>query len=241
MTYTEKKRFEAVVTFKKEFSYTRPSFNGYGWDTVYIYKMEDAEGNVLVWKTTNSLMYDPTGDSDDWQFPNEGAKIRIKATVKGLSEYNGEQQVEVTRVKVLEIVEQTMSWEEKQEAKKDSQLNSLKDGDEIWAITYKQYKERYSDCEKVANSYRVENGKAWISIIVRDGRMKKSGTRFQHYSGYQFINENGEKATYRAVSEENAYRRCTKDFPESEWTLNHVFDYEPRYYNDMHVEEFGRE
>lgn len=236
MTYTEKKRFEAVVKFTKRFSYTRPSYAGYGYDTVDIYKMEDSEGNVLVWKTTGSLMYDPTGRSDDWQFPNQGAKIRIKATVKGFGEYNGEKQVNINRVKVLEIVEQTMSWEEKQEAKKNSKLESLKEGDEVWAVTYKQYKEHYSDCETVTGSYRVENGVAMISIIVREGRMKKSGTRFQHYSGYQFINENGEKVTYRAVSEENALKRCKKEFPENTWALNHVFDYGSRYEANMGVE-----
>lgn len=245
MTYTEKKRFEAVVTLTAKYTYPRPSFKGYGWDDMHIYKMEDADGNVLVWKTSGVLCKEvltPINNEEsfvDYEYPNKGAKISIKATVKGFGEYKGEQQVEITRVKLLEIVEQTLSWEEKQEIKKNSQLDSLKEGDAVWAITYKQYKTHYSDCETITGSYRVEDGKAMIDVIVRDGRMKESGTRFQHYSGYQFINENGETATYRAVSEDNAYRRCKKDFPEFKWTLNHVWDYDSRYHADMYVKEFG--
>lgn len=234
MTYTEKMKFEADVKFVKQFSYTRPSYAGYGYDTVDIYKMEDSEGNVLVWKTTSgSLRYDPTGNSEDWEYPNEGAMIRIKATVKSIGEYNGEPQVNINRVKLLKIVEQTMSWEEKQELEKQKQIDSLEDGDEIWYMPYKQYKESYSDCETLKNSYKVFDGTAIIKVIIKSGRLKESGTRFQHYSGYQFINEKNEIAVYRAVSEDNAYRRCVKEFPEDTWKLNHVFDYDSRYESAM--------
>ena len=71
--------------------------------------------------------------------------------------------------------------------------------------------------------------------------MKKSGVRFGHYSGYRFVNEKGEYAVYRAISEETAARRCEKEFPENRWTLEKVFDYEPRYELEMYFVTSGAE
>lgn len=51
-----KSRIERVVTFIGESSYEREAYT-YGWETVYIYKFADEDGNMLVWKTTSSLGY----------------------------------------------------------------------------------------------------------------------------------------------------------------------------------------
>lgn len=85
--------------------------------------------------------------------------------------------------------------------------------DFIWRMPYKQYKEHYSDCETVAGSFeRREFRPCTIEIIVREGRLKASGVRGEHYSGYRLENENGEQVVYRAVKEENAIRRAEKEF-----------------------------
>ena len=121
------------------------------------------------------------------------------------------------------------TWEQIQErreaerqAKAQEQINSLKGEDLVWTMPYKQYKEHYSDCETVVGSYdnhEKENMHSrryyppTITVIIREGRLKNSGVRGEHYSGYRMENERGEWITYRAVKEENALKRVSKDFP----------------------------
>ena len=95
---------------------------------------------------------------------------------------------------------------------------TLADGDEIKRMPYKQYKEHYSDCETVNGSFfRDEHtGDSFIKVIIRNGRMKASGVRGQHFSGYEIEwFENGEKCfhSFRAVSEDNALKQARKAFP----------------------------
>jgi len=71
---------KGVWSFQSKFSY-------YG--RTYINKMVDADGNVIVWKTSSTSL-------------EEGAKIRIKATVKEHSEYRGEKQTVVLRLKEID-------------------------------------------------------------------------------------------------------------------------------------------
>ena len=97
-------------------------------------------------------------------------------------------------------------------------------------MPYKQYKEHYSDCETLAGTYKDKDDMgrriyATITVIIREGRLKNSGTRFQHYSGYQFTNENGKYITYRAVSEENAKKRCEKENPNHTWECTKIYNY----------------
>lgn len=60
--------------------------------TMYLCKFEDAQGNCLIWKSTS-------GTASDLLL-NETYKL--KATIKGHSEYDGTLQTELTRAKVLE-------------------------------------------------------------------------------------------------------------------------------------------
>ena len=95
-------------------------------------------------------------------------------------------------------------------------------------MPYKQYKMHYSDCETVKGSFTRSDsryGGSTISVIIRKGRLKNSGVRGEHYSGYRFVNEIGQHATYRAVSVDNAERRINKDYPNHEWTLDKVYEY----------------
>ena len=108
-------------------------------------------------------------------------------------------------------------------------MESLGEGDRLWEMPYRQYKMHYADCETLAGSYReIERGRdagSYITIILREGRLKASGVRGEHYSGYCCENEKGEKVTYRAVSEENAVKRANKEFPGHTWEVVKIYRY----------------
>ena len=155
-------RVEMKVKLVGEYQYDRQKYAGYGYETVSIYKMTDDDGTIYVWKTTSE------------------------------SEYNGEKQIEVNRVKVKEVIELGKSWgqiqaerEQAREAKKAEQLASLKGEDFVWTMPYKQYKERYADCETVIDSFvRPRFGTSHIDVIIREGRLKASGVRGKHFHSY---------------------------------------------------------
>lgn len=245
-------RIEAVVTMKSVYSYERAAYT-YGTETAYIYNMEAEDGTVYVWKTTSFMGIElPAANPDDAHFINSKGKavdffkinkndvIRIKASVKRQGEYKGQPQTELTRVKVLERIFKAETWEEIQAkreaakaAKAEEQRDSLNGEDFIWRMPYKQYKEHYSDCETVAGSYNDHMREremtrryipATIDVIIREGRLKNSGVRGEHYSGYEVQNENGMKVVYRAVKEENAIRRAEKEFG-GEWECVKIYNY----------------
>lgn len=179
-------RVDMKVKLVGEYQYDRKKYASYGYETVSIYKMTDESDKVYVWKTTSWLAYNDKPI-------NRGSVIVIAASVKGQSEYNGEMQTELTRVKVKEVIEMGKSWEQIQaereqarEAKKAEQLASLKGDDFIWRMPYKQYKERYADCETVIDSFsRPRFGTASIEVIIREGRLKASGVRGRHFHSFR--------------------------------------------------------
>lgn len=239
-------RIELTVKMNGVYSYTRAAY-GYGYETAYIYNMEAEDGTVYVWKTTAVMAervqtesafdyaeIDSKGRKWVYNLINKDDVVRIKATVKGQSEYKGQPQTELTRVAVVERIFAAETWEEKmarkaaeEKAKAKEQIESLSGEDFAWRMPYKQYKEHYSDCETVAGSFESasRNGVATIIVIVREGRLKASGVRGMHYSGYRLQNEAGELVTYRAVSEETAIRRANSEFPNHEWEVIKVFRY----------------
>ena len=238
------KRVELKVKMAGIYSYKAPAY-GYGYETRYIYKMVDDNGNVYVWKTTSFLVVhvpytgkkgnhnyeDKNGNPFDIAKVNKGDILNIKATVKGESEYNGEKQTEVNRVTIVsrefaaETYEEKMARIEREKAEKaKAQRDSLKDGDFIWRMPYRQFKEHYSDCETIEGSYKGSDGTRrmipTIEVIIRNGRLKASGVRGQHYSGYEIkYRDGGENCiiTYRAISEDTALKRFEKDFPDAEF------------------------
>ena len=206
--------------------------------THYIYKFVDESGKVYVWKTTTYAGIEKTITvnglkRNSFDGIGKGDVLDIVGTIKGESEYNGEPQTLLERVKILDRSFRAETPEEKKariEAEKKAlektQRESLTGGDKIVRMTYKNYKEHYSDCETITGSYKQENQRpAEIEVIVREGREKASGVRGEHFSGYEFVNENGERRVYRAVSAGNAERRVNKEFPESKWTLDKVYNY----------------
>lgn len=92
-----KSRIERVVTFIGESSYERKAYT-YGWETVYIYKFADEDGNMLVWKTTSSLGY--WDKNNDWNVVDPGDSIKLRGTVKQHSVYNGVKQTILNRCTV---------------------------------------------------------------------------------------------------------------------------------------------
>ena len=213
------------------YEYVDYAFSFYG-TSKYIYTMKDSSGNVFVWKTTSFMLYDSgkTNIHDD-PIPvavKKGDLIQISATVKEHSVYKDEKQMVLQRVK-FSIIKAAQTKEELDSIKREEQLKSIVGEDFVWEMPYKQYKDHYSDCEVLAGSFvdaDVRTGEcAKVSVIIREGRLKNSGVRGMHFSGYQFINEEGAKITYRAVCEENALNRCKKEFPEHEWELFRIFDY----------------
>lgn len=238
-------RINLEVTMTNIYEYSAPAY-GYGYETRYIYTMTDADGKVYVWKTTafmgfeepaedGWIVYDMKSKKGTYAFRsiNKNDIIRITATVKGESEYKGQIQTELTRVKVVERIFKAKTPEEikaekdaEAEARKQAQIDSIQGEDFIWRMPYRQYKEHYNDCETVEGSFERVRHHATIEVIVREGRLKASGVRGEHYKGFQMTNEDGEMIVYRAVSEDNALKRVNKEFPEHTWECTHVYFYD---------------
>ena len=223
-------RIKATGILTGDYSFERPAF-GYGMETVTIYKITAEDGTVYVWKTTGSLgrqievPYETRGaylyDSDkhvayEWESPNKGDALTFTASVKGTSEYKGEQQTELQRVKVVDIIRKPVEPE-----KPVHEIAPLAEGDRIIEMPYKQFKDHYADCETVPGSFRRDdyNGNSYIEVVVRAGRMKASGVRGKHFHGFEIEFTNNGKygfCSYRAVSTENAIKQAQKDFPNAE-------------------------
>ena len=223
-------RIKAEVTLVGKYKYSTR------FGTTHIYKMKDADGKVYVWKTSGHLAYEPIIEKADngvaildYIVIIKNDVIEITASVKGESEYNGEPQTELSRVKVTKVVKAHTPKSVIIANKKKEQMESLGEGDRLWEMPYRQYKEHYADCETLAGSYReIERGRdagSYITIILRAGRLKASGVRGEHFSGYLCENEVGEKVTYRAVSEENAVNRASKEFPGHTWEVVKIYRY----------------
>lgn len=214
-------RIEREAKLVKETGFYRRKFSGYGDEYVNIYIMSDGD-TTYMWKTTADLMHEVVHENGNVEmyFPKAGDVIRIKATIKGETEYNGKPQTEVNRVKVTEVICKY------KEMKYAEQINSLEDGDFIWqGMPYRQYKESYSDCEVVIDSFDDHDGKrpATVDVIIRKGRVKPSGTRGEKFAYYVLESDDGRVHTYKAVCEDNAITRAEKELG-GNWCVKHVED-----------------
>ena len=224
----DKITFEATVKSIKEF----PSSYGYN-RSFNIYTMEDADGNVIVWKSSSIMMVDE-GPNYTPYFIKRGDKLSITATVKDHKVYKDANQTVILRPKYKVLVK-ALTREEYLDMKAQELLATLQEGDYTWEIPFKQYKQHYSDCETIPGSFKPGTEyqpKALITIIVRKGRMKNSGVRGEKFGYYTFRNELGKEITYKAVSEENATNRVNKENPGHTWkcTVINWKEYnDPRY------------
>lgn len=224
----------AEVKMINIFEYQDYKFSYYG-TSRYIYTMQDDEGNVIVYKTGAYLTY-KTGEKDQYDNPVEigirkGDKISISGTIKDHGEYKCTKQTVIQRVRVKALIERQPTKQELNEQKYKEQMASLADGDFICRMTYRQYKEHYSDCEVLAGSFddgcdshgrKIKD--TTVDVIIREGRMKNSGVRGKHFYGFEFRTDDGGLVCYRAVSEGNARKQLSKDYPESEnWECTRVY------------------
>lgn len=210
-----KERLTITATVTKRYQYTAPAY-GYGYENRDMYILKDDEGNVFKYDTTGCLCLEP--EENVYEPANEGDKIVLKGTVKYHTKYKGEPQTVLSRCKMISFVSKGLSPEEKKAIYKQNLLDSITEGDFIYTMPYRQYKESYDDCETIPDSYDKRN--STIQVIVREGRLKPSGVRFQHFHTYRF--EDAEAKRVRcvyAVSEENARRRAEKENPENNWVL----------------------
>lgn len=79
-------------------------------------------------------------------------------------------------------------------------------------MSYRQYKQHYSDCATIQGTYNA--GTKTIDVDVPEGRQKKSGVRGQRFYTYHFIAiYQGKRIRlgYRAVCKENALKQHRKE------------------------------
>lgn len=230
----------------KVFSFERPAYAGYGrMETVRIHKITGEDGTIYVWKTASAYLgreveapYETRNNvsyHDErkhvaiiWDSVDEGDTFTFTATVKGETFYKGEAQTEIQRVKVVDIIDRPKKRAaEEKAAQKKAQLDSITENDLVWTMPYRQYKEHYSDCETIIDSYteyeqeyghNYEYSPATIKVIIREGRLKNSGVRGKHFSNYliEFTLNGGytECDSYRAVCVENAIEQAKKRHPD---------------------------
>lgn len=228
------KRITIAATYKKRSEYMDYKFSYCG-TTHFIHIFEDAEGNTIVWKSTNMVEYI---DHDEFKFIPEGSKVELTGSVKEHSVYKDAEQTVVTRCK-FKMIERAKTEYEIQQEKAATQMASIGENDLVWEMPYRQYKGHYSDCETVIGSFdRHEDsrgnahGDPTIKVIIREGRLKASGVRGQHFYGFSFAPSEDctSGVTYRAVCEENARKQLLKDFPDrKDWVCIRVFDYRRMY------------
>ena len=89
---------DMVLTYVHSCDFEVPSFNGFGMTVMYIHMFKDENGNKLVWKTSSSLGHWENGE---WNPLEDGITVKVSGTVKDHSEYNGEKQTVLQRVKVI--------------------------------------------------------------------------------------------------------------------------------------------
>lgn len=205
-----------VVTLITCYSYTTTFGDN------YIYTMCDADSNVLVWKTTKILNVIPDADvikKGDIDVIKKGDIFEITGTIKEHSEYKGVKQTHLTRCKFSLIAHKPTAHQiDEKTIRREKQLASLNDGDFIERMLYSRYKKHYSDCEVLEGSYNKpdEHTLATIKVIIRKGRLKNSGVRGQHFKGYVFVSSDNIQTSYRAVSETNARKQLSRDYPNAE-------------------------
>lgn len=84
-------RMETDVTYVGESSYVRETYDGCGYEVLHIYKFADADGNLLVWKTTCELGC------------KAGTRLKLRGTVKKHDTYKDIKQTVLTRCKKIEF------------------------------------------------------------------------------------------------------------------------------------------
>lgn len=94
-------RLRLTVTYERSGSWEVRAFSGFGTETMYTHTFKDADGNVLVWKTSRGLGWS-LEDGRGWKVPEPGDTLNLVGTVKEHTEYKDEKQTVLTRCKITE-------------------------------------------------------------------------------------------------------------------------------------------
>ena len=99
-----KRRIDLELTLVRDYQYDRPAYT-YGYETAHIYTLADADGNCIVWKTTNDIDIEWYDEDGRWhcKTAEPGDRVTMRATVKEHGEYKGVKQTVITRPNVKEV------------------------------------------------------------------------------------------------------------------------------------------
>ena len=182
------------VSVDNPFSYSR-------WDTIQVHIFEDREGRKYVWKTNT------------WPSIEAGNIYKFEGNFKEEKEYKGEMETILTRCRNFELVEEMKKVKIPVLTRQD-QMKTLQDGDELVTMPYSRFKQHYSDCEKLVGSFEAhgcgQGAEMLITVIVRKGRMKPSGSRGKHYSYFRYEKPDGFYLDIKAISKDTADKRVPK-------------------------------
>ena len=85
-------KIQTELTFINSYSFDTE------WGTSHIHKFQDQNGNIFIWKSSNSLgKWDEKGN---YIHPEQGQTVKIKGTIKNHSEYAEAKQTILTRCKI---------------------------------------------------------------------------------------------------------------------------------------------
>ena len=134
-------KINVQVTVKGIYKYSKPSYNGFGYTDYRLYNMVAEDGTVYIWNTSSFFCEKFLDPENGWDIDSKGNKwnyseinkndvIEITASVKGQSEYKGQPQTELQRVKLVKRIVKAKTWDEIQaerkaeaEAKRTARLN----------------------------------------------------------------------------------------------------------------------
>lgn len=135
-----------------------------------IYKFIDDDNNVYIWKTSKSMGINFITENGDegFEFINEGDKILLSGTIKDFNTFRGEDQIIITRCKILDIIQHNFikNEDDLRCLKQKIQLAKYKDKYEIKTVKYKDYKNEYQEYETLIDSFVRNDKGCFIDIIV---------------------------------------------------------------------------
>lgn len=101
--YAAGDRVETDLTLISSRKYEHYSWNGNDTESGTIYTFIDSSGNYYKWFTDSVLMLENKNDSLLDVYPRPGDTCHVRATVKRLSEYRGNKETILSRVRVASV------------------------------------------------------------------------------------------------------------------------------------------
>lgn len=158
MKYAVGEKIKSDFMLEKVFS----CVNRFDYGSYFVYIMTDPDGDTFVWRTGKEIK-DANGEA-----VGKKAKFTLEGTVKENSTYKNKPQTILTRCKVVDVEYNGVTEEEYREILKNEQARNIEAlGWETERVSYREYKDLYSDCETVIDSFeRTPNG-CFIEIIKK--------------------------------------------------------------------------